>query len=186
MSDEIRPYSCRLYGLMMMKLSTWKNSTNLIIAPYLPLIGGDDPNDTLKTRSELAWPPSRSGSSTKCSKSMGSRSMASSNSTLLGPWASLGPVLGSSMLYNMLSRLWAPLIEAETPLTVMMVGPTWCPWRLPFCLAKAVAKADLWLLWLAVSLISLPPVVEDPASLEVSLPWRIQSSSASCRISARY
>merc|ERR1719288_605253 len=43
----------------------------------------------------------------------------------------------------------------------MMVGPTWCGWSCPVCLARTVAKADLWLLWLAVSLISLPPVVED-------------------------
>ena len=112
--------------------------------------------------------------------------MASSKRTLLAAEASLGPVRGSSMLYNMLSRLWAPPMEAETPLTVMMVGPTWCGWSCPVCLARTVARADLWLLWLAVSLISLPlPVVEDPASLEVSLPWRIHSSSASWRISEK-
>ena len=32
------------------------------------------------------------------------------------------------MLYNILSRLCEPLIDAETPLTVIMVGPTWGPW----------------------------------------------------------
>ena len=96
-------------------------------------------------------------------------------------------------LYNMLSRLWLPPMLADTPLTVMMVGPTWWACRggrptPPFCLARAWAKADLcrlrWLL--AVSLMSLPvPVVELPASEEVSLPWRIQSSSASWRISEK-
>ena len=143
---------------------------------YRPLAGGELPNETLKTRSEFE---SKSGSSTKCSKSMGSKSMASSKRTPWS-WGSLGFVRGSSMLYSMLSRLCEPLMAAETPLTVMMVGPTWLLER-----ARAAAMADwvdLWLRWLAASLISL--VLVEPASETVSLPWRIQSSSASWRISA--
>ena len=53
------------------------------------------------------------------------------------------------------------------------------------CLATAAAKVERWLRWLTVSLISLLPVVDDPASLDVSLPCRFHNSSASCKISER-
>ena len=130
---------------------------------------------------------------------MGSKSIASSNKTLSSLLTSLGLVRGSSILYSMLSKLCEPLMDAETPLTVIIVGPTWlCLPCMGFepamaaCLAKAAARADRWLRWLwwlwwlTDSEMSLPlPVVDEPASLDVSLPCLFHNSSASCKISAK-